>query len=47
VQLTLLDEIIFKTISNQNQNHGLKSDLKLKSKSLPKRFQIKVIFQTI
>jgi len=32
----------------KNQNHGLKSDLKSNSKSpLPKRFQIKIIFQTI
>ena len=47
-QYSVLGKIIFKTIWNQNQNHGLKNDLKSKSKSpLPKRFQIKIIFQTI
>jgi len=45
---SVLGKIIFKTIWNQNQNHGLKSDFKSKSKSpLPKRFQIKIIFKIV
>jgi len=43
----VLGKIIFKTISNQRQSHGLKSDLKSKSKSRFQNDEIKTIIQTI